>query len=87
MFPAAMAYDNASWMNVLRAGYILVAVASQSNFLRRKMLAWIRLQMVFTMICSLEYGSLPIRWISWHYSMRDADLEVYAKEFAILCTC
>ena len=41
----------ASWKNVLRAGYILVADASHmSNSLRGKMLAWKRMQMAFTMI-------------------------------------
>jgi hypothetical protein len=61
----------ASWKNVFRAGYVLMAVASHvSNSLRGNMLDVARIRIAFAIICYAEYGTCPIRWTSWHCSRR-----------------
>jgi hypothetical protein len=55
----------AAWMNVFRAGYVFVAIASQvlKSFIERR-LDPTRIQTAFRMICSVVNGTCPMIWIS-----------------------
>ena len=56
-------------MNVLRAGYVLGVIASQSsNSLSEKILDCINSLMALLMICVLVYRSCARTCISWHCS-------------------
>ena len=60
----------ASWMNVLRAGYVLRVVASHvSNSLSGKMPDCCNKRTALLMICVGVYGSCARIWISWHCSI------------------
>ena len=55
-------------MKVLRAGYVLVVIASQSlNSFNGKMLYCINKRMALLIICVSEYGSRARTRISWHF--------------------
>jgi hypothetical protein len=52
-------------MNILRAGYVLVAIVSHvSNSLRGEIFDWKRMRTVVAIIWLSEYGIFPILWIS-----------------------